>query len=88
LFPASIFSSAPPGPAATLLVALVQVVDTFPDLAFGWLGGVLADTFDRRRILIVLNLILSALKSTGCAALALLRWPSSLQRDEIIASPA
>ena len=46
-------------PNAALLVALVQVVDTFPDVAFGWLGGVLADTFDRRRLLIVLNLFLT-----------------------------
>src|SRR3954451_14272850 len=30
-----------------------------PDVAFGWLGGVLADTFDRRRLLIVLNLFLT-----------------------------
>src|SRR5687767_13619449 len=36
---------------AALLVALVQVVETLPAVAFGLLGGVLADTFDRRRLL-------------------------------------
>ena len=44
---------------AALLVALVQVVDTLPDVAFGLLGGAFADTFDRRRLLIVVNLFLT-----------------------------
>lgn len=45
---------------AALLVALVQFVDTFPNVAFAFLGGILADTFDRRRLLIVFNLFLTA----------------------------
>lgn len=47
------------GAHAALLVALVQVVDTLPDVAFGLLGGVLADIFDRRRLLIVFNIFLT-----------------------------
>ena len=40
-------------PNASILVALVQTVDYLPDLLFGIVGGVLADTFDRRRLLMV-----------------------------------
>jgi MFS family permease len=42
-------------PNAALLVALVQVMDTLPDVLFSVVGGVLADTFDRRRLLIVVQ---------------------------------
>src|SRR4030081_686366 len=38
-------------PHASILVALVQTADYLPDLLFGLVGGVLADTFDRRRLL-------------------------------------
>ncbi len=38
-------------PHAPVLVALVQTADYLPDMAFGLVGGVLADTFDRRRLL-------------------------------------
>jgi len=41
---------------AAILVALVQVADTVPDALFGLVGGVLADLFDRRRLLLVVQL--------------------------------
>jgi MFS family permease len=40
---------------AAILVALVQVADTLPDALFGLVGGVLADIFDRRRLLLVVQ---------------------------------
>lgn len=43
------------GPHAALLVSLVQTVDMTPDLLFGLAGGALADIFDRRRVLIVVQ---------------------------------
>src|SRR6202166_5096660 len=42
-------------PNAPILVALVQTVDYLPDLLFGLVGGVLADTFDRRRLLMMVQ---------------------------------
>jgi len=39
-------------PGAAILVALVQTADMLPDVLFGVVGGVLADTFNRRRLLI------------------------------------
>jgi MFS family permease len=39
-------------PGASILVALVQTADMLPDVFFGLVGGVLADTFNRRRLLI------------------------------------
>ncbi|MFI5285118.1 MAG: MFS transporter [Candidatus Dormibacteria bacterium] len=39
-------------PHASILVALVQTADMLPDVIFGVVGGVLADMFDRRRLLI------------------------------------
>ena len=42
-------------PHAALLVALVQTADTAPVLLFAPVGGVLADTFDRRWLLIVVQ---------------------------------
>jgi MFS family permease len=39
-------------PHAAILVALVQVADMLPDVALAFVGGVLADTMDRRRLLI------------------------------------
>src|SRR5260370_13129094 len=41
---------------AAILVALVQVADTLPDALFGLVGGVLADLFDRRRLLLVVQI--------------------------------
>jgi MFS family permease len=54
-------------PNATLLVALVQTADTLPDLLFSPVGGVLADIFDRRRLLIVVQgcLTVAGLALTG-----------------------
>lgn len=40
---------------AALLVALVQTADTLPDLLFAPVGGVLADTLDRRRFLLAIQ---------------------------------
>src|SRR5262245_54071268 len=42
-------------PHAATLVALVQTADTLPDLLLALPGGALADIFDRRRFLIVLQ---------------------------------
>src|SRR3979411_3095327 len=39
-------------PHASILVALVQTADYLPDTMFGLVGGVLADTFDRRRLML------------------------------------
>lgn len=43
------------GPHPALLVALVQTADMVPDFAFGLVGGVLADTLNRRRLLIAVQ---------------------------------
>ncbi len=40
---------------AAILVSLVQTADMLPDVLFGIVGGVLADTLDRRRLLIVVQ---------------------------------
>jgi MFS family permease len=53
---------------AAILVPLVQVADMLPDLLFGLVGGVLADIFDRRRLLIAVQLFLTIV----CAALTVL----------------
>jgi predicted MFS family arabinose efflux permease len=42
-------------PHASILVALVQTADYLPDVLFGVVGGVLADTFDRRRLLMAIQ---------------------------------
>ena len=42
-------------PHASILVALVQTADYLPDVLFGLVGGVLADTFDRRRLLMAVQ---------------------------------
>ena len=42
-------------PHASILVALVQTADMLPDVIFGVVGGVLADMFDRRRLLIAVQ---------------------------------
>src|ERR1700686_4110217 len=59
-------------PHASILVALVQTADYLPDMLFGIVGGVLADTFDRRRLMMAVpaNLVvrragLAALHSAG-----------------------
>lgn len=55
-------------PHAPILVALVQTADYLPDVAFGLVGGVLADTFDRRRLLMAIQ---GFLVITGAALAAL-----------------
>jgi MFS family permease len=42
-------------PHAAILVSLVAAADYLPDLLFGLVGGVLADIFDRRRLLIAVQ---------------------------------
>jgi MFS family permease len=51
-------------PHAALLVALVQTANTLPGVLFALVGGVLADTFDRRWLPIV---------AQGCLALTSVR---------------
>ena len=46
-------------PHAAILVSLVQAADYLPDVLFAIVGGVLADIFDRRLILIVVQLALA-----------------------------
>lgn len=53
---------------AAILVPLVQVADMLPDLLFGLVGGVLADIFDRRRLLIAVQLVMAVI----CTALTVL----------------
>ena len=38
-----------------ILVSLVQTADMLPDVLFGIVGGVLADTLDRRRLLMAVQ---------------------------------
>ncbi len=46
-------------PHASVLVALVQTADMLPDVIFGVVGGVLADMFDRRRLLIAVQVFMT-----------------------------
>ena len=64
---------------AAILVSLVQTADTLPDVMFGIVGGVLADTLDRRRLLVavqsglvVITSALAALTIAGRISPALL----------------
>src|SRR5580692_13000554 len=64
---------------AAILVSLVQTADMLPDVLFGIVGGVLADTLDRRRLLIAVQLglvvatsLLAALTIAGRLTPALL----------------
>ncbi|HYL08654.1 MAG TPA: MFS transporter [Candidatus Udaeobacter sp.] len=52
-------------PHAAILVALVQAADNVPDVLLGLVGGALADVFDRRRLLIAVQV------SMACIGLAL-----------------
>jgi MFS family permease len=45
-------------PHAAILVSLVQTADTSPDFLLAFVGGVLADTLDRRRLLIASQVVL------------------------------
>ena len=53
---------------AAILVSLVQTADMLPDVLFAIVGGVLADTLDRRRLLIVVQ---GGLAVAGAALAAL-----------------
>jgi MFS family permease len=53
---------------AAILVSLVQTADMLPDVLFGIVGGVLADTLDRRRLLIAVQ---GGLAVAGAALAAL-----------------
>lgn len=57
-------------PNAATLVALVQTADTLPDVLLALPGGALADSFDRRRLLIGLQLFQVAI-GVGLTALTL-----------------
>src|ERR1700694_1677356 len=61
-------------PHASILVALVQTADYLPDTVFGLVGGVLADTFDRRRLMIAVQVFLV----TAGAALAALTFAGQM----------
>jgi Transmembrane secretion effector len=70
-------------PHASILVALVQTADMLPDVLFAYVGGVLADTFDRRWLLIVVQgclfitgLALTVLTIAGQIPPALLLTPT------------
>jgi MFS family permease len=47
-------------PHASVLVALVQTADMLPDVIFGVVGGVLADMFDRRRLIVAVQAFMAA----------------------------
>ncbi|MFL5462311.1 MAG: MFS transporter [Gemmatimonadales bacterium] len=57
-------------PGAATLVALVQTADTLPDVLLAFPAGALADAFDRRRLLIILQLLQVAI-GAGLTALTL-----------------
>jgi MFS family permease len=59
---------------AAVLVALVTTADMLPDTLFGLAGGVLADIFDRRRLLIVVQLGMAAV----AVALAVLTFAGQM----------
>jgi MFS family permease len=83
-------------PHAAALVALVQVADTLPDLLLALPGGALADIFDRRWFLIVLQTVqvavsgaLTWLTMTGAMTPALLLvFTGVLGAAGAIATPA
>jgi hypothetical protein len=54
-------------PHASILVALVQTADYLPDVLFGLVGGVLADMFDRRRLLMLVQSFLVIVGATLAA---------------------
>ena len=65
-------------PNAAILVALVQASDYLPDVLFGLVGGALADVFDRRRLLIVVQVAM-AIIGTALAILTFAgRMPPAL----------
>ncbi|HKC82855.1 MAG TPA: MFS transporter, partial [bacterium] len=83
-------------PGASVLVALVQTADMLPDVLFGLVGGVLADTIDRRRLLIAVQacLVVAAAALTVLTAIGemppalLLIFTFLLGSGSVIALPA
>ena len=64
---------------SALMVALVQTASTAPSLLFGLVAGSLADIVDRRRIILVTQIMLLAATLTlGIATLAGLTGPATL----------
>src|SRR6202165_2774298 len=57
-------------PNASILVALVQTADYLPDMLFGLVGGVLADNFERRRLLMAVQVCL-VIVGAGLAGLTI-----------------
>ena len=68
-------------PHAAILVALVQVADNVPDVLFGLVGGALSDVFDRRRLLIVVQVTMAC---TG-AALTILTYSGQMSPALLLA---
>jgi MFS family permease len=60
-------------PHASILVSLVQVATTLPYVLFGLIAGVLADTLDRRLILITVQATVAGLGAVDSARC----WPRS-----------
>ncbi|MBA3777455.1 MAG: MFS transporter, partial [Betaproteobacteria bacterium] len=64
---------------SALMVALVQTASTAPSLLFGLLAGALADIVDRRRVILVTQIVLLiATLLLGAATLAGLTGPATL----------
>lgn len=84
------------GPHPAFLVALVQTADMVPDFAFGLVGGVLADTLNRRKLLIAvqcgLTVVGTALAvvtfSHAMTPLLLLSFTFVLGFSSVFATPA
>src|SRR5206468_12112514 len=62
-------------PHAAILVALVQTADFLPDVLFGLVGGALADVFDRRRLLIVVQLTIAFVGGPLCILMFVRQMP-------------
>jgi MFS family permease len=65
---------------AAVLVALVTTADMLPDTLFGLVGGVLADIFDRRRLLIVVQLGMAVV----AVALAILTFAGQIPPTQLL----
>jgi len=65
--------------SSALMVALVQTASTAPSLLFGLVAGALADIVDRRRVLLITQvLLLTATLALGAATLAGMIGPTAL----------
>jgi len=75
-------------PHAAILVSLVQAADYVPDVLFGIVGGVLADIFDRRLLLIVVQLALAVVGLALTVLTYLAPAPGGVGRSRSRARPA